>query len=118
MPFAVSIKEERINDYLKDAQPSPYMVEAFDTTDKRGDIIAGTHPLDRTARPQTVNKEWNPGYHKVITEFEKGTGVGGVLNTSLNIHGYPLVGCPENAIFTFKNSGLKYIAIGNWMVKK
>lgn len=118
MPFAVSIKEERIKDYLVDARPSPYMVEAFDTTDKRDDILAGTHPLDRTARPQTVNKDWNPGYHKVITEFEKATGVGGVLNTSLNIHGYPLVGSPENAIFTFQNSGLKYIAMGNWMIQK
>lgn len=118
MPFAVSIKDERVKDYLIDGRPSPYMIEAFDTTDKRDDIIAGTHPLDKTARPQTVNKTWNPGYHKVITEFENATGVGGVLNTSLNIHGYPLVGAPEIGLFTFENSGLKYFAMGNWMLEK
>jgi carbamoyltransferase len=73
--------------------------------------------MDRTARPQTVNS-WNPGYLKILEEFDKQTGVGGVLNTSLNVHGYPLVGTPDMGVFTFENSDLRYMAFGNWLLKK
>ena len=117
MPFAVSILEKRMKDYLINPKFAPYMVEAFDTTEKVDDIIAGTHPKDKTARPQIVN-EWNPGYKKIIETFEAKTGVGAVLNTSFNLHGYPLIGTPDVALSTLENSGLKYLVIGNYLVKK
>lgn len=117
MPFAISLIEKRMNDYLVNAVPSRYMIDSFDTTNKRDKIIAGTHPFDCTARPQTVN-DWNQGYLKIMKVFEKETGIGGVLNTSFNLHGYPLVDSPETALWTFENSGLRYLAIGNWLVKK
>jgi len=117
MPFAISLIEKRMKDYLINPVPSRYMIDSFDTTDKRDEIIAGTHPFDNTARPQTV-QEWNPSYLKVMKEVERETGIGGVLNTSFNLHGYPLVDNPETALFTFENSGLKYLAMGNWLVRK
>ena len=40
------------------------------------------------------------------------------LNTSFNLHGYPIAGTPEIAIWTFEKSGLDGLAIGNWLVKK
>lgn len=117
MPFTPSILEERKRDYLVSARPARYMVEAFDTTEKASEIIAALHPFDRTARPQTVN-EWNPSYRKIIEAFQEHTGVGGILNTSFNLHGFPVVGTPEIAVKTFENSGLDVLAIGNWMVRK
>ena len=117
MPFAPSILEERIGEYLKDAKPSRYMIEAFDTLEKAEDILAGLHPYDRTARPQTVN-EWNPGYRKIMEEFQEPTGIGGILNTSFNLHGYPIVGTPEIALWTLEQSDLDGLALGNWMVRK
>jgi len=117
MPFAPTILEERMNEYLVNARPARYMILAFNTTEKRDEIIAAIHPQDFTARPQTLN-DWNPSYRKVIERFEEETGVGGILNTSFNLHGYPIVGTPELAIWTFKNSGLEYLAIGNYLVKK
>jgi carbamoyltransferase len=117
MPFAPTILEERMNEYLVNARPARYMILAFNTTEKRDEIIAAIHPQDYTARPQTLN-DWNPSYRKVIERFEEETGVGGILNTSFNLHGYPIVGTPELAIWTFKNSGLEYLAIGNYLVKK
>ncbi|HHI03987.1 MAG TPA: hypothetical protein ENL45_00385, partial [Candidatus Woesearchaeota archaeon] len=117
MPFAVSILEKRMNDYLINAKFAPYMIEAFDTTEKVDDIIAGTHPFDKTARPQIVN-EWSPGYKKIIETFETKTGVGAVLNTSFNLHGYPLIGTPDVAITTLENSGLRWLALGNYLIKK
>ena len=117
MPFAVSILEERMKDYLINAKFAPYMIEAFDTTEKVDDIIAGTHPFDKTARPQIVN-EWNPSYKKIIQTFEARTGIGAVLNTSFNLHGYPLIGTPDVALITLENSGLKWLAMGNYLIKK
>lgn len=117
MPFASSILEEDMEYYLKNARPSRYMIEAFDTTDKNNDIAAGIHPVDKTCRPQTVN-EWNPEFKKILTEFRKVTGTGGIINTSFNLHGYPMVGTPETALYTFEHSGLDGLVLNNWLIEK
>jgi carbamoyltransferase len=117
MPFTPSILEERAEDYLLDYRFAPYMIEAFDTNEKADEIIAALHPRDKTARPQIVNS-WTPNYKKILKTFEGITGVGGVLNTSFNLHGYPIVGTPEIALWTFENSELNGLAIGNWLVRK
>ena len=117
MPFAASILEPDAKYYLKNYHPSRYMIEAFDTTPKSDDIVAAIHPYDRTCRPQTVNS-WNPGYAKIIHEFKKITGVPVLLNTSFNLHGFPMVGSIEAAISAFANSGLDVLAAGNWIIEK
>jgi carbamoyltransferase len=117
MPFAPTILEDRMKDYLIDVVPARYMIDSFDTTKMRDDIAAAIHPQDFTCRPQTLNK-MNPGYKKILETFQDITGVGGVLNTSFNLHGYPIVGTPELAIWTFKNSSLDALAIGNFLVSK
>jgi len=117
MPFAPSVLEEDAGDYFINAKPARYMIEAFDTTGKADDLIAGLHQADRTARPQTVNS-WNPRWRRTIESFKELTGVGGVLNTSFNLHGYPIVGNPEIALKTLENSGLDGLAFGNWLVLK
>ncbi|HEY5537926.1 MAG TPA: carbamoyltransferase C-terminal domain-containing protein, partial [Thermoplasmata archaeon] len=94
-----------------------YMIEAFDTTDEGRDLAAALHPQDGTARPQTVNA-WNPGYREIIESFETVTGVGGILNTSFNLHGYPIVGTPDLALWTFQHSALDAIAIGSYLLSK
>jgi carbamoyltransferase len=118
MPFAPSILEDRMSDYLVNPRSAPYMIMSFDTrAEKRDQILAGIHPKDFTVRPQTVN-DWNPGYRTLIQRFEALTGVGGILNTSFNLHGYPIAGTPELAIWTYENSGLKNLAIGNYLLSK
>ena len=118
MPFGPSILSTRIDEYLVDPIDSPYMMLAFDTTEKRDDITAALHPYDFTSRPQTVTPEYNSGYEKVLNSFESKTGIGGVLNTSFNIHGYPIVWDPERALDTLNNSSLDALAIGNYLVRK
>ena len=118
MPFGPSILSTRIDDYLVDPINSPYMMLAFDTTEKRDDISAALHPYDFTSRQQTFTPEYNSGYEKVLKSFESKTGIGGVLNTSFNIHGYPIVWDPERALDTLNNSSLDALAIGNYLVRK
>lgn len=106
-----------MEEYLVQPHPARYMIEAFDTHSRAEELVAALHPQDETARPQTVNS-WNDGYRKVMKSFEEETGVGGMLNTSLNIHGYPIVGTPEMAVWTFENSKLDAMALGSHLITK
>lgn len=117
MPFAPAVLEEDQGRYFKKSRFAPYMIEAFDTKEDAKEIIAGLHPFDLTARPQVVNN-WNPTWKAIIKDFKKLTGVGGILNTSFNLHGYPLVGSLEPALWTFRNSGLDGLLLGEWLIEK
>ncbi len=76
------------------------------------------HQGDFTIRPQVLTSAANPGYYRLLKEFERRTGVGGVLNTSFNLHGFPLVATPEQAMMTLRNSGLECLALGPFMIRK
>ena len=94
------------------------MILSFDTTERRSEIAAAIHPFDFTARPQEVSAELNPEYHALLKEFQRLTGIGGLLNTSFNLHGYPIVSGPEDALDVLERSGLTHLAIENWLVEK
>lgn len=120
MPFAPSILKEKESEYIINPKNilAPYMLLTFDVTEKRNDIVAAIHPFDKTARPQVVSKEDNPEYHKLLSYYCDLTGYGGLLNTSFNIHGEPMVCSPEDAFHTLFNSGLQYLAIEDYLVTK
>lgn len=121
MPFAATILEERAKDYIVNPKNinAFFMAIAFDTTAKaRKDLAAAIHPADFTCRPQILRQEDNPDYYKLIKSFEQLSGIGAVLNTSFNYHGEPIVCSPQDALNTFKKTGLKYLAIGNFLITK
>ncbi len=121
MPFAPSIMKEREGDYIINPKGflAPYMIVSFNTTENGREILrAAIHQYDFTARPQVVEKSWSPGYHRVLKSFENETGEGGFLNTSFNLHSYPIVCSPQDAIRTLKVTGLENLAIGDWFISK
>lgn len=121
MPFAPSILSERLLKYTVNPKkvPVPYMIMTLDSTDLGKKYLVGAmHQYDQTLRPQEVYKDWNPTYWKLIHEFEKLTGIGGVLNTSFNLHGYPIVETPDDALYVLQKSGLKYLALGSFLISK
>ncbi|HWQ03073.1 MAG TPA: carbamoyltransferase C-terminal domain-containing protein, partial [Candidatus Nitrosotenuis sp.] len=85
--------------------------------EKRSVIPAVTH-ADNTARPQTVEREVNPLYYRMIEEFAARTGVPVVMNTSFNLRGEAIVNSPTDAIRTFYSSGLDALLIGSFLVEK
>jgi carbamoyltransferase len=122
MPFAPTILREGIENYLDRPNKKvddQYMIISFDTKQLgRKELKAAIHQADFTCRPQVLDKSWNEEYYNVIKTFEDITGVGGILNTSFNIHGEPIVCSPADAIHTLENCGLEHLALGNYLITK
>ena len=92
---------------------------AFPTTNIGAKCFgASIHPYDLTARPQIIKEDWNPEYYSLIKSFEKRTGLGGLLNTSFNLHGEPIVCSPQDALYTFENSALDGLSLGPYYISK
>jgi len=120
MPFAPSVAADRADEYLVNPKriEAPYMIMSFDSRIEHARIYAASHPYDRTVRPQVVYPEWNPDYYRLIKLFEEFSGTGAVLNTSFNLHGYPIVCAPADALGVLRDSGLRNLAIGSFLVRK
>ncbi|EKR66057.1 carbamoyltransferase [Leptospira weilii str. 2006001853] len=121
MPFAPSVLREDLNEYTINPKniDSPFMSIGFRTTAKGKEALrAATHPSDATVRPNTVTQKSNREYYTLIKEFKKITGVGGLLNTSFNLHGEPIVNGSKDAYRVFLKSGLDAIILPNWIISK
>lgn len=84
----------------------------------RWHVIPSVTHVDGSARPQTVEKEINPLYYRLIDEFGKRTGVPVVMNTSFNPRGEAVVHTPTDAIRTFFSSGMDALVLGSFLVEK
>ncbi|NIO22056.1 MAG: carbamoyltransferase [Candidatus Aenigmarchaeota archaeon] len=116
-PFAPSILLERAGEYFEKDYPDPFMIKVYPIRpEKRAEIPAVTH-VDGTGRLQTVRKEDNPLYWKLINEFERITGVPALLNTSFN-ENEPIVCKPEEAIQCFLRTKIDVLLIGNWWISR
>ena len=137
-PFAPSVIREDLSDWFEMDCDSPYMLFVSDvvknkrrsmTKDeeslfgidklnaKRSEIPAVTH-VDYSARIQTVHKETNSKYYKLLSEFKKKTGCPVLVNTSFNVRGEPIVNTPEDAFNCFMGTELDVLAIGNCYLNK
>jgi carbamoyltransferase len=118
-PFAPSILEDAMGDFVVDPAPAPYMIKTFDVREGARDRIpAVLHAGDGTTRPQSVRRDQNPRYYDLIDAFAELTGVPAVLNTSFNDHGEPIVNRPAEAIKDFFGMGLDVVALGDVLVEK
>ncbi len=116
MPFALSILEEKLDEYISNPKKlqSPFMAISLNVRPEKIALIeAGTHPYDKTVRPQAVSSKHNPEYHALITAFQKITGIPALLNTSFNLHSEPIVDTIADAIRTFEKSGLDHLLIND-----
>tara|TARA_Y100000590_G_scaffold228479_1_gene257803 strand:+ start:2903 stop:4606 length:1704 start_codon:yes stop_codon:yes gene_type:complete len=115
-PFAPSILEEFVSEYFDMDIPSPYML-MVSPVKKPNKIPAVTH-VDGTGRLQTVSKNSNPLYYKLINEFYNLTEVPVIINTSMNVKGEPIVNTPEQAYNMLTKTDMDCIFLGNFLVKK
>lgn len=115
-PFAPSVPEERMGDFFyirKHLLSDRFMI--FAVTPKFPEKIPAVTHVDETSRVQTVSKDTNPRYHKLLNEFGKITKIPILLNTSFNVQ-EPIVCTPEEAIRTFLKTKIDYLVINDHLI--
>ena len=123
MPFAPTVLDSWASRYMENYDPTrvraPHMITAFRATSLGVQHLrAAMHQGDFTIRAQVLEREVNPEYYRLLQAFERLTGVGGLMNTSFNLHGYPLVATPAQALMTFERSGLQNLVLGPFLISK
>jgi carbamoyltransferase len=119
MPFAPSMIAEHADEVLENYEKrvsdyaDNFMTITYDVKPEWREKTQATTHIDGTARPQVVTKEANPTYHRLIEEYYKLSGIPVVINTSFNMHEEPIVTTPNDAIRSFQQGCLDYLAIGN-----
>tara|TARA_Y100000590_G_scaffold82730_1_gene92209 strand:- start:7807 stop:9642 length:1836 start_codon:yes stop_codon:yes gene_type:complete len=137
-PFAPSVLVEDAPEWFDIDVESPYMLlvsnlnknKTIDMNEeqkklfgidklniKRSEIPAVTH-VDYSARIQTVNKDTNEKYYKLINKFKEKTGCPVIVNTSFNVRGEPIVNTPKDAFNCFMGTELDKLVIGNCYLDK
>ena len=137
-PFAPSVLAEKVEQYFEQTTPSPYMLlvqpvresrqnkfpenyNSLSLMEKlyflRSDLPSITH-IDYSARIQTVHKETNLRYWRLISAFEEQTGYALVVNTSFNVRGEPIVCTPEDAYKCLMRTEMDYLVIGDFIFDK
>lgn len=120
MPFAPATLQEYADECfegLDGARDSArFMTITFNCTEKMRAQSPGVVHVDGTARPQILDPETAPDFHRIAAAYHKLTGIPSLINTSFNMHGEPIVCTPEDALRSFKDGRLDYLAIGDWLV--
>ena len=130
-PFAPSCLSEDVEDYFEIDRESPYMLlvapvkeeRRLEMTDEqkelfgieklkipRSDLPAITH-VDYSARIQTVEKDRNPRYHRLIEAFKEQTGCSVLVNTSFNVRGEPIVCTMQDAYMCFMRTEMDILVM-------
>jgi carbamoyltransferase len=121
MPFAPVVMDKYVDRYLINPKgiESPHMTIGFDTTQEGYEaMIAACHPADHTARPQILHRDTNPALYEILEAFESLTGRGALLNTSFNLHGYPIVNTPSDALDVLERSELDGLILNHSLIIK
>jgi carbamoyltransferase len=137
-PFAPAVLFEKVSEWFEINSESPYMLLVADVKKskqlqmtekqynlfgidklnvKRSSIPSVTH-VDYSARIQTVHKETNPTFHKLIEEFERITKYPVIVNTSFNVRGEPIVCSATDAFNCFMGTDLDVLVCNNFILYK
>ena len=116
-PFCPSILAEETGNWFELDYPSPFMVLAYKIKPGQTERIPAVTHQDGTGRLQTVRREDNPLYWKLINSFDSLTGVPVLLNTSFN-ENEPIVNTPKEALDCFLRTRMDVLVMGGYMLEK
>jgi carbamoyltransferase len=121
-PFAPVILDERTREYFdlpesKNHHAARFMQFVTPIREEKQSLIPAVNHQG-TGRLQTIQRDVNPAYYRLVEKFGEATGVPVLLNTSYNLRGEPMVSTPANAFRTFSNSGLDLLVMENFLIRK
>ncbi|GAB6067726.1 carbamoyltransferase [Methylothermus subterraneus] len=117
-PFAPAILDEYGPEYFQNYQTSPYMERALRFRPEAQAKVPAVVHADGTGRVQSVRREWNPRFHRLLSAFHRQTGVPVLLNTSFNLMGKPILDRVEDAVATFMSCGLDLLVLEEYLFLK
>ena len=117
-PYAPAILKEYASEYFDINQETPHMLMAVKAKESKKKKIAATVHSDGSSRVQTVGKENNIRFWKLLNAFYEKTKIPVILNTSFNVKGQPIVNKPKEAIETFINTNIDSLIIGDFVMDK
>lgn len=121
MPFAPAVLKERVHEIFKcdkSQYSAEFMTLCYETKDEWLEKIpAVVQSLDKSARPQIVDKGLNPNFHSIISAYEKLSGLPVVLNTSFNAHGEPINNYPSQVLKHLESGAVDFIATENFIFR-
>jgi carbamoyltransferase len=122
MPFApITINKfaKKMYKGLKNKKKAvKYMTITTDCTSLAAKISPAAVHIDKTARPQIINKNDNKKIYKILSEYYKISKIPNLINTSFNVHEEPIVCSPNDAVRAYKESKIDYLFIGNYIVER
>jgi carbamoyltransferase len=117
-PFAPAILHEHGPTYFENYEESPYMERTLRFRRQVIDRLPGVVHVDGTGRLQTVKRDWNPDFYRLLESFYELTSIPVLLNTSFNVMGRPMIHTVEDAIAVFATSALDALVIGDYLFEK
>lgn len=117
-PFAPVVTVEDAHKYFDVDMEVPFMSFVYPVKESKRKLLPAVTHVDGSGRLQTIRKEANPRYYGVIKEFEKLSKVPVLVNTSFNIRGEPIVMTPEHAYRCFTGTGIDYLAMDTFLIKR
>lgn len=117
-PFAPVVPAEDARKYFDVDIEVPFMSFVYPVRKEMQKRLPAITHVDGTGRLQTIRREANPRYYELIKEFGKLTKVPVLVNTSFNIRGEPIVMTPEHAYRCFTGTGIDYLVMDNFLIKR
>ncbi|MBE2197895.1 MAG: hypothetical protein IAE79_04745 [Anaerolinea sp.] len=121
MPFAPATLIEYAHDCYEGLagaeDPARFMTITFNCTPWMRQQSPGVVHVDGTARPQLIDPETAPDFYKILRAYHELTGIPSVINTSFNMHEEPIVCTPQDALRSFQQGNLAWLALGDWLVR-
>lgn len=117
-PFCPAILARFAPQILGSTHPAPYMVLSFRCAPEWKEAIREAVHVDGTIRPQVIDPVANPRFNALVEAFYAKTGAPGVINTSLNRRGEPMICRPREALEMFRNCALEYLVMGDFIVTR
>ncbi len=117
-PFAPSCTLEDSPRFFEMGTATPFMLHVWPVRPEMRAKLPGITHVDGSARLQTVAREDNPLYHRLLVELGRHTGIPCVLNTSFNIRGEPIVNSPSDALKCYFTTGLDALVIDRFVLEK
>jgi carbamoyltransferase len=117
-PFAPAVLDDDGAEYFDGYYPNPFMLLVLPIRQDKREVIPAVTHVDGTGRLQSVMRDSNPAFYRLIEEFRNLTGVPVVLNTSYNLRGEPIVNLPEEALEDYLTTGMDALLLGPYLLEK